>query len=85
MIRCPTIAASDLEAVAAVLRLSDLLTPMAVRVAATIRLADHLTDGPRTAAALAEATGTNSGALDRLLAHLATAGVVRARRTTGTR
>jgi hypothetical protein len=49
---------------------------MAVRVAATIRLADHLADGPRTAGALAEATGTNAGALDRLLAHLATVGVV---------
>jgi len=72
----PDVPASDLDAAAAVLRLSDLLTPMAVRVAATIRLADHLGDGPRTATALAEATGTNAGALGRLLAHLATAGIV---------
>jgi hypothetical protein len=65
-----------LDAVLAVHRMSDLITPMAVRVAATLRLADHIDDGPQTATALAEATGTNAGALERLLAHLATVGIV---------
>jgi hypothetical protein len=67
---------APLDAVLAVHRMSDLITPMAVRVAATLRLADHLTGGPQTAAALADATGTNAGALERLLAHLATVGIV---------
>jgi hypothetical protein len=65
-----------LEATVAVHRMSDLVTPMAVRVAATLRLADHLADGPRSVDALAEATGANVGALERLLAHLATVGVL---------
>jgi hypothetical protein len=47
-----------------------------VRVAATLRLADHLSGGPRSPEALAEATGANAGALDRLLAHLVTVGVL---------
>jgi hypothetical protein len=65
-----------LAAAAALHRMSDLVTPMAIRVAATLRLADHLTEGPRSAAALADATGANADALGRLLAHLATAGVL---------
>src|SRR3954471_2575399 len=67
---------ATLDAVLAVHRMSDLITPMAVRVAAPLRLADHLTGGPQTAVALADATGTNAGALERLLAHLATVGIV---------
>jgi hypothetical protein len=65
-----------LAAVLAVHRMSDLVTPMAVRVAATLRLADHLTTGPRSATALADATGANAAALERLLAHLVTVGVL---------
>jgi hypothetical protein len=67
---------APLDAVLAVHRMSDLITPMAVRVAATLRLADHLRGGAQTTAALADATGTNAGALERLLAHLATVGIV---------
>jgi hypothetical protein len=50
-------------------------TPMAVRVAATLRIADHLADGQRTAAELAGVTGTDPDALERLLRYLAVRGV----------
>ena len=55
--------------------LADLVTPMAVRVAATLRIADHLADGQQTAPALAEATNVNVDALDRVLRHLVTVDV----------
>ncbi|EOD63897.1 methyltransferase [Amycolatopsis vancoresmycina] len=54
-----------------ILALADLATPMAIRVAATLGLADH--EG--TAAELASATGASPAALARLLDHLVTAGV----------
>ncbi len=50
-------------------------TPMAIRVAATLRLADHLAAGLGTAAELAEAAGAHPDALDRLLRYLAARGV----------
>jgi hypothetical protein len=65
------------SATARLARLADLVTPMAVRVAATLGVADHLTRGPRTAAVLAAATGAHAGALDRLLGHLVRVGVLR--------
>ncbi|MEV4555566.1 methyltransferase [Kitasatospora sp. NPDC049285] len=52
--------------------MADLATPMAVRTAATLRVADHLTGEPRTAADLAAAIGADTDALDRLLRHLVT-------------
>nr|WP_296070701.1 methyltransferase [uncultured Actinoplanes sp.] len=55
---------------------ADLVTPMAIRVAATLRLAGHIVAGRRTAAALATAVGADPDALGRLLAHLVTAGVL---------
>lgn len=55
--------------------MADLVTPMAVRVAATLRLADRL-DRPRSAAELAEEAGVGADALDRLMRHLVTAGVL---------
>ncbi len=55
---------------------ADLVTPMAIRVAATLRLADHIAVGRRTADALVASTGADADALGRLLAHLVTAGVV---------
>lgn len=55
----------------------DLVTPMALRVAATLRLTDHMLSGATTADTLAEATGTDSGALHRLVRHLAAVGVYR--------
>jgi hypothetical protein len=55
--------------------MADLATPMAIRVAATLRVADHVHAGRRTAAALAEATAAHPDALDRLMRHLVTIGL----------
>jgi hypothetical protein len=55
---------------------ADLVTPMAIRVAATLRLADHVADGRQTPEALAAAVDADPDALGRLLAHLVTAGVL---------
>src|SRR6266436_9789494 len=55
--------------------MADLATPMAVRVAATLRVADHVAAGQRTARELAEVTGAHPGALDRLMRHLVTLGL----------
>ncbi|GAA4580152.1 methyltransferase [Planotetraspora phitsanulokensis] len=57
-------------------RVADLVTPMAVRVAATLRVADHMTHGRRTAKELAEAVNADADVLDRLLRHLVSAGVL---------
>lgn len=56
--------------------MADLATPMAVRVAATLRVADHIVAGRRTATALAEATGVQADALGRVLRHLVTVGLL---------
>ncbi|HET9143113.1 methyltransferase [Actinophytocola sp.] len=53
---------------------ADLLTPMVIRVAATLRLADHIADGARTCAALAKVTDSDEDALGRVLGHLVMAG-----------
>ncbi|MFK0252774.1 methyltransferase [Streptomyces sp. NPDC090445] len=55
--------------------LADLATPMAVRVAATLRVADHLVAGRRTSAELAAAVQAHPDALDRLLRHLVSVGL----------
>lgn len=55
--------------------MADLVTPMAIRVAATLRLADRL-DRPRTATELAGDAGADPDALARLMRHLVTAGVL---------
>lgn len=55
-----------------ILALADLATPMAIRVAATLGLAEH---PAATAAELASRTGTSASALTILLDHLVTAGV----------
>ncbi|MBB5117714.1 methyltransferase [Streptomyces eurocidicus] len=54
----------------------DLVTPMAIRVAATLRIADGIHQGRRTAAQLAAANGAHPDTLARLLRHLVTAGVL---------
>jgi hypothetical protein len=56
--------------------LADLVTPMAVRVAATLRIADRIASGPRTAAELADEVDADADALDRVLRRLAEAGVL---------
>jgi len=55
---------------------ADLVTPMAIRVAATLRLADHIAAGTQTTEALAAAVDADRDALGRLLGHLVTAGVL---------
>ncbi|MFD0534583.1 hypothetical protein ACFQY7_13210 [Actinomadura luteofluorescens] len=50
----PVSAAAD-EAVPALWAMAQLATPMAVRVAATLRIADHIASGLRTVPELAEA------------------------------
>lgn len=55
---------------------ADLITPMAIRVAATLRLADRIGDDARTAAALAGTVGADPDVLDRLMRHLVTAGLL---------
>jgi hypothetical protein len=50
--------------------LADLVTPMALRVAATLRVADHITGGVRTTPELAAAVHVDADALDRVLRHL---------------
>jgi 2,7-dihydroxy-5-methyl-1-naphthoate 7-O-methyltransferase len=57
--------------------LADLATPMAIRVAATLRVADQIAAGRHTAAEIADAIGANPDALDRLLRHLAGVGLFR--------
>ncbi|MFD2419777.1 methyltransferase [Amycolatopsis pigmentata] len=57
--------------------MADLTVPMAIRVAATLRIADHIADGACTATELAAKTNVDAGPLERMLRHLATAGVLR--------
>jgi len=52
-------------------------TPMAIRVAATLRVADHIARGVRTVPELAQAVAADPDALGRLLRYLATRGVFR--------
>ncbi len=53
----------------------DLVTPMAVRGAATLRLADLMTEGPVPVDELARRSSSDPDALSRLLAHLVCHGV----------
>lgn len=55
--------------------LTDLVTPMALRVAATLRIADLIGDGTAGIEMLAERSGTDADALARLLRHLVARGV----------
>ncbi|MER6121627.1 methyltransferase [Streptomyces sp. NPDC001795] len=48
-----------------------MFTPIAVRVAATLRIADHIEAGARTRAELAQRTGAEESALGRLMRFLA--------------
>ncbi len=55
---------------------ADLVTPMAIRAAATLRLADHIAAGAHTVQALAELVGADPDALGRVMGHLTAAGVL---------
>lgn len=50
--------------------LADLVTPMAIRVAASLRLADHIFAGVTTIPGLAERTSCDPDALGRVVRHL---------------
>lgn len=56
-------------------RLGDLVSPMAVRVAATLRLSDHIAAGATTLPDLAERTASHPDTLARLMRHLVAIGV----------
>jgi len=77
LLRREDVVADEGEWAAGLWAMADLATPMAVRVAATLRIADHITRGLRTAPALAEAAGADADALGRVLRHLVTVGVLR--------
>jgi hypothetical protein len=64
------------ERAAGLRAIAGLATPMAVRVAATLRIADHIAGGRHTAAELAEVVGADADALGRVLRHLAAVGVL---------
>ena len=68
-------AEADHEAEHAIEHLADLLTPFAVRVAASLRLADHVVGGASTTAEVAAAAGADPVTVDALLRHLAGRGV----------
>lgn len=55
--------------------LGDIVTPMTIRVAATLRIADHLAEGDLTAAELADRVGADSTALERLMRYLTARGI----------
>jgi SAM-dependent methyltransferase len=55
--------------------LADLSTPWCVHVAATLRVANHLVEGPMAIAPLASACGADADALSRVLRQLADRGV----------
>ncbi|TXJ74867.1 methyltransferase [Streptomyces lavendulae] len=55
--------------------MADLTTPMTIRVAATLRIADRIADGTDGLAALAERTGADVSALRRVMRHLVAVGV----------
>lgn len=64
------------QAGAALWSMAQLALPMAVRVAATLRIADHLAAGHRTAAELAPLTRCDPDAIERLMRYLAARGVL---------
>ncbi|MEX5712129.1 methyltransferase [Parafrankia sp. FMc6] len=69
-------AGQEMRELDVLLRLGSLHTPMAVRVAATLRLVDHINAGTTSPAELAKVTGTNQNALLRLIRHLVAVGVL---------
>jgi hypothetical protein len=75
----------EIEGDAGLWAMADLVTPMAIRVVATLRIADHVAQGLRTAPELAEAVNADPDALDRVLPHLSTEGLFTRDRSEATR
>jgi hypothetical protein len=67
--------AQENQAAAALWAMAHLGTPMAIRVAATLRVADHISAGLDRAPQIAAAAGADEDALERLLRYLAVRGV----------
>ena len=67
--------AEDRTNLTAVWRMADLITPMALRVAATLRIADRIAEGHTELDDLAARAGANPDALRRLLRYLTARGV----------
>jgi len=67
---------ADEKAGASLWAMAQLGTPMAVRVAATLRIADHIAAGLTTPAELAEVVGADPDALARLMRYLAARGLL---------
>jgi predicted O-methyltransferase YrrM len=65
----------DAGAAVALLERADLVTPMALRVAATLRLADHIVSGSVDVASLAARTGAEVRPLRKVLEHLVALGI----------
>jgi hypothetical protein len=65
----------DLAALVRLTELADYIVPFALRVAADLNVADQLSAGPRTVEELSRVSGTDAGALGRLLRCLARKGV----------
>jgi 2,7-dihydroxy-5-methyl-1-naphthoate 7-O-methyltransferase len=57
------------------LTMADLCTPWCIRVAATLRIADHLADSPLDIADLAGAVGSDADCLGRVMRHLVRYGI----------
>ncbi|MGW2089800.1 methyltransferase [Streptomyces sp. NPDC001880] len=68
---------SDEESGTRLLEMANLLTPMALRTAATLKLADHVATGAVTAAELARRTSCVERPLRKVMDHLVTLGVMR--------
>ncbi|MGH3982311.1 MAG: methyltransferase [Pseudonocardiaceae bacterium] len=66
----------DVDALRTLIRLGSLHTPMVVRVAATLRLVDHIEAGVTSPEALAAKTGTDPCTLLRLMRHLVAIGIL---------
>src|SRR5690606_26972274 len=58
------------------LDMADLVRPNAVRAAAALKLADHLSGRPMTAGELAERAGAHEGMLGKLLRYLVELGIL---------
>ena len=62
---------------ASLVEMTDLVTPMAIRVAATLRVADYVVGGLRTAEEMARVAAVDADVLDRVLRHLVSVEVLR--------
>jgi O-methyltransferase domain len=71
----PTRPRVDIQSVVRLSELADYIVPFTLRVICDLRVADHLTDGPRSVDELAEATGTHAPSLLRMLRALACRGI----------